>query len=239
MAPEADAPAKSLMTAQAIESGQDQLAAERLARVARYVARAAHEVASACASGQDRPPPLAPVLYDIPTSQDQPSLFSRARPRRRSSPPADERGPAIGAFARRLFTLPLPWTKMRAVHGLLGLARRFGDERVDRCCEVALAHDMLSLRRLRTMVERDVSPPPTEPPRPAPPARFLRPPALYALRDPPAKEISLGGLACVVTLESCAAPFGRRERRRNQLPSLPLRAHRAPRSSTPGPISRF
>lgn len=105
---------------------------------------------------------------------------------------ADERGPAIGAFARRLFTLPLPWTKMRAVHGLLGLARRFGDERVDRCCEVALAHDMLSLRRLRTMVERDVSPPPTEPPRPAPPARFLRPPALYALRDPVQKTIQEG-----------------------------------------------
>ncbi|MBK8263559.1 MAG: hypothetical protein IPK80_19750 [Nannocystis sp.] len=63
--------------AQAIESGQDQLAAERLARVARFVARAAHEVASACASGQDLPPPLAPALYDIPTSQDQPSLFEQ------------------------------------------------------------------------------------------------------------------------------------------------------------------
>lgn len=100
---------------------------------------------------------------------------------------ADERGPSIGAFARRLLNLPLPWTKMRAVHGLLGLARRFGDERVDRCCEAALAHDMLSIKRLQSMVERDLSPPPTEPPRPTPPARFLRPPALYALRSPAEK----------------------------------------------------
>lgn len=73
---------------------------------------------------------------------------------------------------------------MRAVHGLLGLARRHGPERVDRCCGVALEHDMLSLRRLKTMVERDLQPPPSPPSRPPPPARFLRDPAAYSLRGP-------------------------------------------------------
>lgn len=97
---------------------------------------------------------------------------------------ADELGPMIGAFARRLLASPLPWTRMRAVQGLLGLARRHGPERVDRCCGVALEHDMLSLRRLKTMVERDLQPPPSPPSRPPPPARFLRDPAAYSLRGP-------------------------------------------------------
>lgn len=94
---------------------------------------------------------------------------------------ADELGPNIGAYVRRLLSGPLPWTRMRVVHGVRGLAKRFGVAVVDRCCAVALAADMLSLKRLRAMVERDVQPPPIAPSRPTPPARFLRPRATYAL----------------------------------------------------------
>jgi hypothetical protein len=58
-----------------IESGRDQLAAERLTRVARYVARAAHELASACAKGQIElvQPLTAPT--EVPEGEDQPTAF--------------------------------------------------------------------------------------------------------------------------------------------------------------------
>lgn len=94
---------------------------------------------------------------------------------------ADERGPNIGAYVQRLLAGLQPWTRMRTVYGVLSLARRHGDAVVDRCCGLALASDMQSLKRLTTMVQRDVQPPPVPELRPAPPAKFLRPPQNYAL----------------------------------------------------------
>lgn len=94
---------------------------------------------------------------------------------------ADELGPNIGAYVRRLLSGPLPWTSMRTVHGVRGLAERHGVAVVDRCCAIALAADMLSLKRLRIMVERDVKPQPVPLDRPTPPARFLRPAQVYAI----------------------------------------------------------
>lgn len=95
---------------------------------------------------------------------------------------ADERGPNISAFVRRLLVGPQPWTRMRTVYGVLALAKRHGDAVVERCCGLALAHDMLSLKRLTSMVERDAKPHPFLVARPMPPAKFLRPPQNYALK---------------------------------------------------------
>lgn len=95
---------------------------------------------------------------------------------------ADEHGPNISAFVRRLLAGAQPWTRMRTVYGVLALAKRHGDVIVDRCCGLALANDMLSLKRLTTMVLRDQQPHPVLIARPLPPAKFLRPPQIYALK---------------------------------------------------------
>jgi transposase len=66
---------------------------------------------------------------------------------------AREIGPSIGTFAARLLEGPLPWTRMRAVRALTGLARKFGAARLDDACARALAADMLSVHRLARMLE--------------------------------------------------------------------------------------
>ena len=35
-------------------------------------------------------------------------------------------GPSVGVYATRLLDMPLPWTRMRSVYRLLGLARSYG-----------------------------------------------------------------------------------------------------------------
>ena len=66
---------------------------------------------------------------------------------------AERHGAAVGQFARALLAGDLPWTKMRQVYALLGLARRYGDARVNAACETALAAEMLSVRRLGRLLE--------------------------------------------------------------------------------------
>jgi hypothetical protein len=78
----------------------------------------------------------------------------------------------------------LPWTRMRQAYALLGLARRYGDARINAACETALAADMLSVRRLARLHELATPPAPPPPARVLPLACYLRPSALYAL--PPA-----------------------------------------------------
>ena len=50
-------------------------------------------------------------------------------------------GEQVGVYAQRLLDDPLPWTRMRAVYRLLGLARRYGDDAVNTACERALDLD--------------------------------------------------------------------------------------------------
>jgi transposase len=94
---------------------------------------------------------------------------------------AGEQGPAVGRFAQRLLEGPLPWTRMRQVYALLGLARRYGSARLDQACSVAVEADMIDVYRLRRLLE--IVPPstPDAPARVIPLARFLRPPQQYAL----------------------------------------------------------
>jgi hypothetical protein len=44
---------------------------------------------------------------------------------------AARHGTSVGAYATALLDSPLPWTKMRQVYRLLGLAKKFGPERVE------------------------------------------------------------------------------------------------------------
>ncbi len=97
---------------------------------------------------------------------------------------ARKHGEAVGRFAHALLEGPLPWTRMRRVYRLLGLAKRYGDARLETACATALAVEMIDVHRLERMLQ--LSPPPTPtPPRASPKviplARFLRPPSQYAL----------------------------------------------------------
>jgi hypothetical protein len=90
-------------------------------------------------------------------------------------------GPAIGQFAAAVLDSPLPWTRMRRVYALLGLARRYGASRVNDACAIALAAEMLDVHRLRRMLELGQAAPVPAPARVLPIARFLRPASQYAL----------------------------------------------------------
>ena len=47
---------------------------------------------------------------------------------------AAARGEAIGIYAARILDTPLPWTRMRAVYALIGLARTYGNDPVEQAC---------------------------------------------------------------------------------------------------------
>jgi len=95
---------------------------------------------------------------------------------------AAEHGAAIGRLAQVLLAGPLPWTRMRQVHALLGLVRRFGAARVEAVCADAVAVELFEVRRLKRMLEHATRPEPVRADAPVPPARFLRPTEQYALR---------------------------------------------------------
>ena len=90
-------------------------------------------------------------------------------------------GTMIGRFAARVLDDPLPWTRMRRVYALLGLVRKYGAERVERVCTTALEFDMLSVKRLKRMLEHPQPPVAESAPAQVPPSRYLRPSTQYAL----------------------------------------------------------
>lgn len=91
-------------------------------------------------------------------------------------------GDAVGRFAAALLDGPLPWTRMRRVYALLGLARKYGAQRINETCRIALDAEMLDVHRLRRMLELG-SVPVADMAAGAPAAatRFLRPKQQYAL----------------------------------------------------------
>lgn len=98
---------------------------------------------------------------------------------------ASHHGEIIGRFAHALLEGPLPWTRMRRVFALIGLARRYGDARVEAVCASALEAGMLDVRRLDRMLQ--LAAPPETPPTSAriiPLARYLRSSQQYALPLP-------------------------------------------------------
>ncbi|MBM4368710.1 MAG: IS21 family transposase [Deltaproteobacteria bacterium] len=80
-------------------------------------------------------------------------------------------GPRVGEYARRLADGPLPWSRIRHVYRLLGLARRFGGAATDEACARALELDVVDVSRVQAMLEKGLerrkllssSPPPPVP----------------------------------------------------------------------------
>jgi hypothetical protein len=98
---------------------------------------------------------------------------------------ARRHGKNAGIYAERLLEDPLPWTKMRAVYRLLGLARRYGDTALDTACGKALDLDVVNVTKIASMLERAAEKTPTPPARPvaANGGRFARDPGEYATRS--------------------------------------------------------
>ena len=69
---------------------------------------------------------------------------------------AKDLGPQIGRFMEELLSGELPWTKIRQAQKLLRLADRFGIRRVDGACQRALAFELLNVRRVESIVRKDL-----------------------------------------------------------------------------------
>lgn len=67
---------------------------------------------------------------------------------------AAARGEAIGIYAARILDTPLPWTRMRTVYALIGLARTYGNEPVEQACAAALELDVISVAKIKSIVEK-------------------------------------------------------------------------------------
>jgi transposase len=67
---------------------------------------------------------------------------------------AAARGEAIGIYAARILDTPRPWTRMRAVYALIGLARTYGSEPVEQACTAALELDVISVAKIKSIVEK-------------------------------------------------------------------------------------
>lgn len=108
---------------------------------------------------------------------------------------AKRHGEAIGRYAHALLDVPLPWTRMRRVYALLGLVKRYGAERVEETCRIALEVDLLDVTRLRRMLALATGEQPKPPlGRVIAIARFLRPATDYALqRSLPLEPADRGG----------------------------------------------
>ena len=94
-----------------------------------------------------------------------------------------EVGPCTAELAERILDDPRPWTRMRMVYALIGLDRKYGHERLEKACRLALEAGMHDVTRLRRLLER--APCPDQPRIPAkvvPIARYLRPRDHFALR---------------------------------------------------------
>lgn len=94
---------------------------------------------------------------------------------------AHSHGEAVGIYAERILDVDLPWTRMRQVYRLLGLARRYGDQPVNTACERALELDVVSVTKIASMLEKATENTPALQPKAAAAAsaRFARDPAEF------------------------------------------------------------
>jgi transposase len=105
-------------------------------------------------------------------------------------------GPNVGIYAQRLLEDTLPWTRMRQVYRLLGLAKRYGSAATDTACGKALELDVVSVTKIASMLERATENAPTPPPRAiqaTAPARFARDPAEFRRVKPYWMKVIDGG----------------------------------------------
>jgi transposase len=77
---------------------------------------------------------------------------------------ARRHGEAVGVYAQQLLDVELPWTRMRQVYRLLGLARRYGDGPVDIACGRALEFDVVNVTKIARMLHSATeNTPPSQP----------------------------------------------------------------------------
>lgn len=67
---------------------------------------------------------------------------------------AAARGAQVGIYAERILQSPQPWTRMRAVYALIGLCRKYGNEPVEQACAAALELDVISIGKIKSIVEK-------------------------------------------------------------------------------------
>jgi transposase len=91
-------------------------------------------------------------------------------------------GASVGIYATRILDVPLPWTSMRAVYRLLGLARSYGPATVDTACARALELDVVDVRKIARILEQasENTPAPAAARVVGGPARFARDNTEYA-----------------------------------------------------------
>jgi hypothetical protein len=105
-------------------------------------------------------------------------------------------GENVGIYAERVLDHQLPWTRMRQVYRLLGLAKRYGSAACDAACARALEVDVVSVTKIASMLERateHAAPPPPRAVAPAPSARFARDPGEYRPARPVQLSLLPGG----------------------------------------------
>ena len=92
-------------------------------------------------------------------------------------------GKAVGMYAARLLDSSLPWTRMRQVYCLLGLVRRYGQDRLEQACQRALEVDAINVRTVQRVLERaaEESATTTAPFADLLPLRFARSPQEFAV----------------------------------------------------------
>jgi hypothetical protein len=98
---------------------------------------------------------------------------------------AERHGEAIGHLAAKILAVTLPWTRMRRVYALLGLVRRYGPERVEAACRIALAADLDHVRRIERMILCNTPPPEPTGTASAVASRFLRLPDHFTFQGGP------------------------------------------------------
>jgi transposase len=119
-------------------------------------------------------------LADMPTGKE----IYATRDLERLKAMAATHGPAIGIYAGAILDTPLPWTRMRQVYRLLGLVKKWGDQRVEQACRTALEAEAVDVNLVSRMLERAREA--TEAPVPAQlrllPGRYARDRSEFALR---------------------------------------------------------
>ncbi len=98
-----------------------------------------------------------------------------------------ELGESVGAFADKLLSGPLPWSKMRQAYKLLRLGEKYTPPRLNSACEKALSVDLIDVRRveriLKEALEQEAVPAMVM--LAPPPGRFARPGSVFAICNSP------------------------------------------------------
>lgn len=119
---------------------------------------------------------------DLPTGKE----IYATRDLERLKSLAASHGPAIGLYATAILDTPLPWTRMRQVYRLLGLVKKWGEERVERACQKALDAEAVDVNLVSRMLERAREAAGADQPAAANviQGRFFRHPSEFALTKP-------------------------------------------------------